>query len=129
MKMKFYICIFLFIFFSSCETPLVSSLDKDGIYIRVENTSDYNIENLTFGDKTFRKIKPGKFSEYHKFEYVHLEGYTIYNSSAKINGNLIIGPMSFCGTSTRSLEGGSYDAKLELIERNGEPKYYELTIE
>lgn len=118
MRINIFTFLMSVLLFISCTNEIEQVFDKDSIYIRLENASDYNIDNVVFSELDFGKVKKDKKTTYDKLEYLGIYGMqspmVSYEISFK-NKNLEQG-IGFCGTGVSYLEPGKYTIEIDFPE-------------
>lgn len=116
MKSKIFTFLLISVLFSACS---VIDTIEEGIYIRVENISNFDIENLVIDEADFKTVKSSKNSRYRKVETVEIQGSMLISFyEGKVGGirmssdDFIVG----CGTGIHHLDAGKYTLEIDVVQ-------------
>jgi hypothetical protein len=116
MKSKFFTILLISVLFSACS--IMDSIDE-GIYICVDNISDFDIENLVIEEADFKTVKSAKDSRYEKVESLSLQGNILLSFyEGKVETTTISRNdfMLECGTGIRHLDAGKYTLEIDVVQ-------------
>jgi hypothetical protein len=118
MKSTIYLLSFFLIALTSCSNDAEQIFEADGIYIRIENVSDYKINNIIFSELDFGKVKKNKKTLYDKLDYLAV--YDMQNPlvsyEISFNWKTLEQGIGFCGMGVRNLEAGKYTIEVDFSE-------------
>ncbi|MFK7950711.1 MAG: hypothetical protein AB8G11_24205 [Saprospiraceae bacterium] len=129
-KTLFIISILSIVLNTTCDT--FENLDKDLIYIKLENISDEKMENFTLNESDFGTIKSGRKSDYHDLEaFLIQDTYPWTTYECEINGKIFSnkGQHSWCSTGLISLEPGRYNVKVDIQQLSDDVSTLTFEIE
>lgn len=121
----------LFCVLTSCK--IIPTNDDDMLYIKVDNISEFDIEDLIINETEFKNIKSGKDSRFKTVEYLNLQNNFLMHNyyEGKINTNNIqkVDDIMECATGLEIIKTGKFTLEIDVVtNQNNIPTDFRFSL-